>query len=50
MTQEYLEKILDALTKADIEIPFPHMQLRVDEAKAFEGMQLVAPVRPASGS
>ncbi len=33
---EYLEKIREALREADIEIPFPHLQLFVDEAKALE--------------
>ena len=33
---EYVEKIREALREADIEIPFPHLQLFVDEAKAFE--------------
>jgi small conductance mechanosensitive channel len=32
---EYLEKVREALRGADIEIPFPHLQLFVDEAKAF---------------
>ena len=34
--REYIERILVALKEADIEIPFPHLQLFVDEAKAFE--------------
>jgi len=33
---EYLEKIREALGAAGIEIPFPHMQLFIDEAKAFD--------------
>ncbi len=33
---EYVEKIREALREADIEIPFPHLQLFVDEAKAFQ--------------
>ncbi len=33
---EYVEKIREALREADIEIPFPHLQLFVDEAKALE--------------
>lgn len=32
---EYLEKIREALRAADIEIPFPHLQLFIDEATAF---------------
>ena len=42
---EYTEKVREALRDADIEIPFPHLQLFVDETKAFEG----APWMPASG-
>ncbi len=34
----YIEKIREALREADIEIPFPHLQLFIDEAKAFEEM------------
>lgn len=33
----YTERIREALREADIEIPFPHLQLFIDEAKAFEG-------------
>jgi small conductance mechanosensitive channel len=33
---EYLEKLREALRSADIEIPFPHMQLFIDGAKAFD--------------
>ena len=33
---EYTEKIREALRIADIEIPFPHMQLMIDEARAFD--------------
>jgi len=40
---EYTERIREALREADIEVPFPHLQLFVDEAKAFEGTQLTAP-------
>lgn len=32
---EYQEKIFTALKEAGIEIPFPHLQLFIDEAKAF---------------
>ena len=42
---EYTEKVREALRDADIEIPFPHLQLFVDETKAFEG----APWMPSSG-
>ena len=32
----YTERIREALRDANIEIPFPHLQLFIDEAKAFE--------------
>jgi len=35
---EYTEKIRKALKSADIEIPFPHLQLFVDEAKGLEAL------------
>lgn len=38
---EYVEKVFFALQEADIEIPFPHRQLLIDEAKAFEGTGLL---------
>jgi small conductance mechanosensitive channel len=37
---EYTEKVREALREADIEIPFPHQQLFLDEAKAFDGTTL----------
>ena len=40
---EYLEKVREALREADIEVPFPHLQLFIDEAKAFENTRLLAP-------
>jgi len=40
---EYTEKVRERLREADIEIPFPHRQLFVDGAKAFEGSRLFAP-------
>jgi len=40
---EYQEKVFDALKAAGIEIPFPHLQLFVDEAKAFQGSRLLGP-------
>lgn len=40
---EYREKVFEALKEADIEIPFPHLQLFVDEAKAFRGSKLLGP-------
>jgi len=39
----YIEKVREALREADIEIPFPHLQLFIDEAKAFEGTALLRP-------
>ncbi len=36
MRWEYTEKVREALREADIEIPFPHRQLFLDEAKAFD--------------
>lgn len=38
---EYTEKVREALRDADIEIPFPHRQLFLDEAKAFQGSRLL---------
>lgn len=38
---EYTEKVREALREADIEIPFPHRQLFLDGAKAFEGTKLL---------
>ncbi len=43
---EYQEKVFDALREAGIEIPFPHLQLFIDEAKAFEGTRLLGPGDP----
>ena len=40
---EYTEKIRKALAAADIEIPFPHLQLFIDEAKGLEGLRLGGP-------
>ena len=37
---EYTEKIRKALARADIEIPFPHLQLFIDGAEALEGLRL----------
>ena len=48
---EYTERVFDALRAAGIEIPFPHLQLFVDGADAFEGTALLrrdsAPPGPA---
>ena len=40
---EYQEMVFEALRGAGIEIPFPHLQLFVDEAKAFQGSRLLGP-------
>lgn len=40
---EYLEKVREALREADIEIPFPHMQLFIDEAQAFQDAPFMQP-------
>ncbi|MCS3863135.1 small conductance mechanosensitive channel [Salinibacter ruber] len=40
---EYTEKVREKLREADIEIPFPHRQLFLDEAKALQGSDLLAP-------
>jgi small conductance mechanosensitive channel len=47
---EYTEKVRETLREADIEIPFPHRQLFLDEAKAFQGTKLLSPVQPENGS
>jgi len=38
---DYMERVREALREADIEIPFPHLQLFIDEAKAFEKSYLM---------
>ena len=40
---EYTEKVRETLREAGIEIPFPHRQLFLDEAKALRGSKLLAP-------
>ena len=40
---DYTEKVRETLREADIEIPFPHRQLFLDEAKALQGSKLLAP-------
>jgi small conductance mechanosensitive channel len=47
---EYTEKVREALREADIEIPFPHRQLYLDEAKAFRGTTLMPPGASGDGS
>lgn len=43
LRMEYQEKVFEALKAAGIEIPFPHLQLFIDEAKAFERSRLLGP-------
>ncbi len=45
---DYQEKVFDALREAGIEIPFPHLQLFVDGAKAFRNSRLLGPAPPES--
>ncbi|MEL6615686.1 MAG: mechanosensitive ion channel family protein [Bacteroidota bacterium] len=45
---EYRERVFEALREAGIEIPFPHLQLFIDEAKAFENRML--PPEASGGS
>ncbi len=40
---EYIERVREALRRADIEIPFPHRQLFIDEAKGLENLNLLPP-------
>ena len=40
---EYTEKILDICKRSDVEIPFPHMQLHIDEARAFSTAPFMQP-------
>ncbi|MEM8559827.1 MAG: mechanosensitive ion channel family protein [Bacteroidota bacterium] len=40
---DYKERIFEALKAANIEIPFPHLQLFIDEAKAFEDAPFLQP-------
>lgn len=42
---EYTEKVRETLREANIEIPFPHLQLFVDEAKAFADAPFMQPPR-----
>ena len=43
---EYTEKVFNALGEAGIEIPFPHLQLFIDEAAAFQNSFLMQPRLP----
>ena len=45
---EYTEKVFNALGEAGIEIPFPHLQLFIDEAKAFQNSFLMESRLPLS--
>ncbi len=47
---EYTEKVRETLREADIEIPFPHRQLFLDGAQAFEGTKLLSPVQSENGA
>ena len=47
---DYTEKVREALREADIEIPFPHRQLFLDEATAFGGTTLLSPVKQGDGT
>ncbi|MFO7314834.1 mechanosensitive ion channel family protein [Rhodothermus marinus] len=49
MKFEYTEKIREALREADIEIPFPHRQLFIDEAKAFKRATWMRPASNGDG-
>ncbi len=40
---EYLERVREALRAAGIEVPFPHLQLFIDEAQAFERAAFMQP-------
>jgi small conductance mechanosensitive channel len=40
---EYTEKVRETLREADVEIPFPHRQLFLDEAKGLEGSTVFPP-------
>ncbi|MEM1041857.1 MAG: mechanosensitive ion channel family protein [Bacteroidota bacterium] len=40
---EYIEKVREALREADIEVPFPHLQLFIDEAQAFQDAPFMQP-------
>ena len=44
---EYQEKVFEALKAAGIEIPFPHLQLFIDEARAFRNSRLLGPGSPS---
>jgi len=45
---EYTEKVREALREANIEIPFPHRQLYLDEARGLHDSSLFS--RPSNGT
>lgn len=48
---DYVEKVRKALGEADIEIPFPHLQLFIDEAEGLRGLSLLGDgSRPGNGA
>ncbi|PSQ84068.1 MAG: mechanosensitive ion channel family protein [Bacteroidetes bacterium QS_1_65_9] len=47
---DYTENVREALREANIEIPFPHLQLFVDEASAFDESFLMKPEVPLLSS
>ncbi len=42
---DYRERVLKALKDADIEIPFPHLQLHIDGANALEGATFMSSLK-----
>lgn len=46
---DYLERVREALRAADIEIPFPHLQLFIDEAQAFQDAPFMKPGSATQG-
>lgn len=46
---DYFERIREALRDADIEIPFPHLQLFLEKEKALEDSFLTSPVLSIDG-
>jgi len=50
MRWEYMEKVREALRDADIEIPFPHRQLFLDEARGLHDSSLFHKARNGDGS
>ncbi|NNE70921.1 MAG: mechanosensitive ion channel family protein [Rhodothermales bacterium] len=50
MRLEYTEKIREALREANIEIPFPHLQMFIDGADGLRDVQSSPTVDPGTGS